>query len=1143
MNKLKYIFASFISLFCAITAFGADIPASGYLINVCGLHIGYNSWNNAALRSADNPQKMSFNNVGNGVYTITCDGKYLSKSGDWSLVYADSDRGNASRFTFEQDYDFLKIKCVENGKYLGPDGTDAGADVFSDKSGNRALDLWYIATDPSVAPPMQNIRYAVSPANVRQEFEGWGFTLCWWANVIGKWDDKKIDEMVSWLVDDLGVRIFRYNIPGGDNCTDHHMANTDSSPKGLRAEMEGFVTNWDDYIANRYNWNADAAQIKILRKIHEKCPDAIFEAFANSAPWFMTKSQCAAGGDRYSGWDGGPAENLDPDMYKHHCWYMINVMKHIRDTYGIEFRTLSPINEPRGWTWHYKGGQEGCRFTDQSLQEYLKVLEPILAESGLNTKISMSEQSGIAEAKLNLDQFHNAGLDSKVWQWNTHTYSADRLSRTQMGGLARAYGPRMWMSEVCYGSESNADDVALMQNIFDDLRYILSIAWVEWQFVDSFGGENNEHGWGCVGAEFYDGSQYYKRLKRYFLYKQIMTAIRPGDRLITSLNEQSLAALSADGKTLKLVLLNATARPERHWIDLTQFGWVSNNVTSATRTSATENFATVEAPVVNDGSLMAKLPPLSLTTITIDVSGVKHSAGVEDGATYWIIPRNAENMAINYGGANVDIQPVSNDPGQAWTAHAHDDNTFSFSNGNGMYLMAKRDGSYFLEATPVDGQEMQWFHVRYIDGVYNTIDTGVGNKVLDLDNQAFTAGTRVGQWDDSYYPGDTHRHFLLVRQPDGIRENLISFDRHDEVFRAKVGEEHANSFTVTTSHDAEDFNLSIHDDDGVSARQFSIEKGQNNTVTVRYTPTVPGSHWAWVAASLNGARTGYVDVHGDSYAEPTITVSGNTMFATDSDNPVTNTFSINAQGLIGKIYAGTWDADWRLFSVNLPWGSKAYNTISFNNSRTGWDNVYVFLFDPANPDANLLGGNDYVAMTDSGNGIFKFDYPVTRDDLKIRFSEGDKATFTDDVDFIPGAMYYASGRVARRMPHAVPALADVNDSFTVTFTPEQPGQASAQIWIKTDGKPNNENIGITANATTSASDLVDDSGLTVTVLPDAIHVTGNGIKELVLQSVAGAVVAGSDNGTVSTGHLPKGTYLLTIIRTDNGPVTRKISVK
>ncbi|MGM9826589.1 MAG: T9SS type A sorting domain-containing protein, partial [Muribaculaceae bacterium] len=270
---------------------------------------------------------------------------------------------------------------------------------------------------------------------------------------------------------------------------------------------------------------------------------------------------------------------------------------------------------------------------------------------------------------------------------------------------------------------------------------------------------------------------------------------------------------------------------------------------------------------------------------------------------------------------------------------------------------------------------------------------------------------------------------------------------------------------------------------------------------------------------------------------------GNTMFATDTDTPVTNTFSINAQGLIGKIYAGTWDADWRLFSVNLPWGSKTYNTISFNNSRAGWDNVYVFLFDPANPDANLLGGNDYVAMTDSGNGIFKFDYPVTRDDLKIRFSEGDKATFTDDVDFIPGAMYYASGRVARRMPHAVPALADVNDSFTVTFTPEQPGQASAQIWIKTDGKPDNENIVITANSTTSASDLVDDSGLTVTVLPDAIHVTGNGIKELVLQSVAGAVVAGSDNSTVSTGHLPKGTYLLTIIRTDNGPVTRKISVK
>ena len=34
------------------------------------------------------------------------------------------------------------------------------------------------------------------------EFQGWGTSLCWWANMCGKWSDDKIDRITyKWYVD------------------------------------------------------------------------------------------------------------------------------------------------------------------------------------------------------------------------------------------------------------------------------------------------------------------------------------------------------------------------------------------------------------------------------------------------------------------------------------------------------------------------------------------------------------------------------------------------------------------------------------------------------------------------------------------------------------------------------------------------------------------------------------------------------------------------------------------------------------------------------------------------------------------------------------------------------------------------------
>ncbi|MDD4638042.1 MAG: glycoside hydrolase, partial [Bacteroidales bacterium] len=159
--------------------------------------------------------------------------------------------------------------------------------------------------------PTDNVK--INPEIQYQTMEGWGSSLCWWANMVGKWDDAKIDAIVNMITaqDKLNMNIFRYNIGGGDDPAhaDGHMV----TGKGKRAEMPGFKASAE----SDYDWSADAPQRKIMLKIKEKRPDAVFEAFSNSAPYWMTYSGCSAGNDPAS------ADNLKPEYYDQFCDYLI----------------------------------------------------------------------------------------------------------------------------------------------------------------------------------------------------------------------------------------------------------------------------------------------------------------------------------------------------------------------------------------------------------------------------------------------------------------------------------------------------------------------------------------------------------------------------------------------------------------------------------------------------------------------------------------------------------------------------------------------------------------------------------------------------------------------------------------------------
>ena len=452
------------------------------------------------------------------------------------------------------------------------------------------------------------LRYEVNPQMVRQHFEGWGVSLCWWAGQCGKWDDEKIDEIVTWLVcpEGLNYNIFRYNIGGGDDprnrhCEQHHMG----KGKGLRAEMEGFK----DSIGDIYHWERDAAQRKMMLKIKEKRPDAIFEAFSNSCPYYMTYSGCVAGHQ-----DGGK-DNLRPEYYEAFAHYLVDVCKHYKDEYGIEFKTLAPFNESATNYWYANGSQEGCHFDYDSQIKFIQVLEPILRKSGLKTVISAADETSVGQAIAGLEHYLSAGADKLVGQWNTHTYGGSIEEKVRYGELTRKTGKRLWMSETGAGGRGIAGNLSLAQRLIDDMRYIQPEAWIDWQYME----EANDQ-WCTIRGSF--AGQTYEKVKNYYVRQQCSRFIRQGYDIIATDCRQSLAAVSANRDLLVIVALNQDTASKTHIIDLSRFCKKpdSSNI-RAYRTSASENLSDVSKSVnLDSNNLILELPLQSITTLVVKLA-------------------------------------------------------------------------------------------------------------------------------------------------------------------------------------------------------------------------------------------------------------------------------------------------------------------------------------------------------------------------------------------------------------------------------------------------------------------------------------------------------------------------------------------
>ena len=555
---------------------------------------------------------------------------------------------------------------------------------------------------------------------------------------------------------------FRYNIGGGDDpenrhCDQHHMGRG----KGLRAEMEGFK----DFSGDEYHWDRDAAQRKIMLKIKEKRPDAVFEAFSNSCPYYMTYSGCVSGNV-----DGGK-DNLRPEYYEEFAHYLVDVCKHYKDEYGIEFKTLEPFNESVTGFWYANGPQEGCHFDYESQIKFVRVLAPILRESGLNTVISVADETNVGLAVEGFKRFISAGADKLVGQWNTHTYSGSNVDRARCAQLAHQTGKDLWMSETGSGGNGIGGNLAMAQRLFDDMRYIQPEAWIDWQYME----EANDQ-WCTIRGSF--ANQTYSKVKNFYVRQQCSRFIRRGYDIVTSLCPQSLAAVNATRDTLVLVALNEGATAA-HIIDLSLFEEMPERSSiRAYRTSASENLASALSSVALDGStLTLKLPSQSITTLVIPLRSAytEPTELLADGCEYLIVPRQETTRALSAKGSKVTIEDTDYGKPQRWRLTDEGNGTYGLQNALGLRLTAHRaNGSSSLTAQTATASE-QNFYIDNVDYPYFKILASRGRSHgFDLTNASSNAGTTVTIW--HYLDGNatpTHRQWMLfplgkAQTADGI---------------------------------------------------------------------------------------------------------------------------------------------------------------------------------------------------------------------------------------------------------------------------------------------------------------------------------------------------------------------------------------
>jgi galactan endo-1,6-beta-galactosidase len=411
-------------------------------------------------------------------------------------------------------------------------------------------------------------------------WEGWGCSLCWWANVLGT--NKTLSDILftthytAWNgtnLPGLGMNIIRYNAGASSSNSYNGVSMFVTTNLPWFRAMPSYWTDWGSAnpTSSSWNWTVDAHQRAALLNARARGAN-IFELFANSPPWWMCYNHDPCGATN------GTSDNLPPSNYDQHAIYLATVAQYARDHWGFFFTSVEAFNEPIAdwWTWHRN--QEGCHFNPGTQAAVIGPLRAELNNRGLaSTIISASDESTYDMATNTWNSFDTA-TRAKVGRINVHGYQNGGGRRDVLYAQAQAAGKDLWNSE--YG-EGDASGLTLMTNLNLDFRILHNKAWCYWQPFD-------DEGWGLIHCDLPGWPDNVNT--KYYVLAQYTRHIRPGMTIIDGGNPNVVAAYDSAHKKLAIVCGNDGAA-RQVTIDLARFKTVNGPITRwATQTSGAERY-------------------------------------------------------------------------------------------------------------------------------------------------------------------------------------------------------------------------------------------------------------------------------------------------------------------------------------------------------------------------------------------------------------------------------------------------------------------------------------------------------------------------------------------------------------------------
>lgn len=481
-----------------------------------------------------------------------------------------------------------------------------------------------------------------------QTIENFAASDCWWAQAIGnKWSIASKDSVADLLFSrtkGIGLSGWRFNLGGGPDPT-----------------ISNPLTNAPSFevAPGKYDWSRDAGGQWFLKAAKARGVKQ-FIAFVNSPPRNMTRN-----GHTYCT-SGLGSTNLKNGCYDEYAKYLADILEHFRDSLGIDFNYVSPVNEPQ-WEWN-GNNQEGNRASDDDIRKIVDSLYAELQAQKVSTKILIPESGSLpgwyedqSSTTTHYGQTYGDFLDSLFGVPDVaskaakilagHSYWSDLLNgqlvqrRQTLGSKLAPYfnkGYEYWMTEYCimksagpYGDGIPTGQALTMtpaiyvtRLMYFDLTLCDASAWQWWTALNAPGG--------LISSNL--TAQTISQSKTLWALGNFSRFIRPGSKRVSCTGADNKVGLMASAyvdsaaNKLIVVLINAATTNQKINLSISGLGsgqtvrYFTPFVTSNSRGDNLRKYPYLTADSIYD------VPAYSVVTLVGDLDGDVYTAGTPGSA-------------------------------------------------------------------------------------------------------------------------------------------------------------------------------------------------------------------------------------------------------------------------------------------------------------------------------------------------------------------------------------------------------------------------------------------------------------------------------------------------------------------------------